>query len=133
MISDDHPMFATGLDHIGVNVSDYAKSKEFYTAALTPLLMTFPTHCGFGRGLKPDFWLAAADGNSRPICRGLHVAFSASSKEVVDAWYEAAIAAGATDNGKPGMRPQYHPSYYGAFVLDPDGNNIEAVTHSARA
>lgn len=126
------------IDHTGVSVSDYERSKAFYTAALAPigysLVMEVPREhtggvgvAGFGEGGKPDFWLAEGTPN-RPA---VHVAFRASSRALVDAFYAAAIAAGGKDNGKPGIRAHYHPNYYGAFVLDPDGHNIEVVCHSS--
>lgn len=124
------------IDHIGFSVSDFARSKAFYETALAPLgyglLMEVTPemtgahgHAGFGRDGKPDFWI----GSAAPLAGCLHVAFTAPSRAVVDAFYAAAIAAGARDNGAPGLRPHYHPNYYGAFVLDPDGHNIEAVCH----
>lgn len=124
------------LDHIGLEVSDFGRSKAFYEAALEPLgirlLMEFERNAGFGKeteyGPKPFFWVDAHD---RPAAAGTHVAFGVRSPEQVDAFHAAALAAGATDNGAPGLRPQYHPGYYGAFVFDPDGNNIEAVCHRA--
>lgn len=125
------------IDHVGYAVSDFARSKAFFTATLAPLgyalfreltpEMTGGTsHAGFGAD-HPDFWI----GTGRPPVTGLHLAFRAHSRATVDAFYKAALAAGGTDNGAPGLRPQYHPAYYGAFVLDPDGNNIEAVCHDA--
>lgn len=123
------------IDHIGFPVSDLARSRAFYEAALAPLgyrvLRTVSAadtgaeaHVGFGVE-KPDFWLST--GRAGPL--RLHVAFAAADRAGVDAFYAAAIAAGAGDNGAPGLRPHYHPNYYGAFVLDPDGHNIEAVCH----
>ncbi len=123
------------IDHLGISVSDYARSKAFYDAALAPvgalMIMTVPTEHtggvkvgGYGRD-RPVFWLHGA-GEPGP---GRHIAFSADSRADVDAFHSAAIAAGGRDNGAPGLRPHYHPDYYGAFVLDPDGNNIEAVCH----
>jgi catechol 2,3-dioxygenase-like lactoylglutathione lyase family enzyme len=116
------------IDHISLRVRDFNKSKAFYAAALAPLgytvIMEFPGVAGMGEGGKPDFWLGP--GEAGP---STHIAFAAASREVVDAFYKAAIEAGGKDNGAPGLRPMYHPSYYGAFVLDPDGNNIEAVCH----
>ncbi len=124
------------IDHTGVAVSDFAKSKQFYNLALAAIgyapLAEFPASVtghgdvvGYGENQKPDFWIHSGIANKPPI----HVAFRVNSREVVDAFYEAAIAAGGTDNGKPGLRPHYHPNYYGAFVRDPDGHNIEAVFH----
>ena len=131
------------IDHTGVVVSDFATSKAFYSTALgaigLSLLMEFPASvtgntdvAGFGapeslaQGLSPEFWLARGTPGSCP----LHVAFRVSSHALVDAFHKAALAAGGRDNGAPGLRPQYHPTYYGAFVLDPDGHNIEAVCHT---
>lgn len=119
------------LDHMGFAVADYARSKAFYEKALAPLgfaLLIEPMGqaAGFGKDGKPSFWIEA---QGRPVQGRLHVAFVAKNRELVDAFYAAAIAAGATDNGAPGVRDVYHPNYYGAYVLDPDGNNIEAVCH----
>ena len=119
------------LDHIGFNVSDFARSRAFYTAALQPLgikvQMEFPdgggTAAGLGRS-KPEFWFATGAPTS-PI----HIAFAAATRAEVDEFYAAAIAAGGRDNGPPGLRPHYHPNYYAAFIFDPDGHNIEAVCH----
>jgi catechol 2,3-dioxygenase-like lactoylglutathione lyase family enzyme len=124
------------IDHTGVTVREFAKSREFYARALAPLgyvpLMAFPEQAGqhggfagFGVPPKPDFWIAGGTPNLPPV----HVAFRAASRAVVDAFHAAAIAAGGRDNGPPGLRPHYHANYYGAFVLDPDGHNIEAVCH----
>ena len=125
------------IDHIGYPVSDFAKSRAFYEAALAPLGITVVmevteemtgghgAHLGMGRDGNPFFWI----GSGKPASTGVHVAFSASDQATVDAFYQAALAAGGRDNGAPGPRPDYHPGYYGAFVLDPDGNNIEAVNH----
>jgi catechol 2,3-dioxygenase-like lactoylglutathione lyase family enzyme len=115
--------------HIGVTVSDFEKSKAFYIRALEPLgirvLMEGRGWAGMGRGDKPEFWFGPGVNNAGPV----HVAFAAENRERVRAFYAAAIAAGGRDNGPPGPRPLYHPGYYGAFVLDPDGHNIEAVCH----
>ena len=120
------------LDHVGLDVSDFEASKRFYELALAPLgfepLMEFGTFAGFGRDGKPEFWI----GTRGQPQSGVHVAFSSPDRESVDRFHEAALAAGGTDNGAPGERPQYHPGYYGAYVLDPDGNNVEAVCHSAQ-
>lgn len=117
------------IDHISLLVSNLDASKRFYEAALAPLgyavLMQFPGVVGLGVAPEADFWL----GERSPADGGRHVAFRARSRAEVDAFHAAALAAGAKDNGAPGLRPQYHANYYGAFVLDPDGNNIEAVCH----
>jgi catechol 2,3-dioxygenase-like lactoylglutathione lyase family enzyme len=119
------------LDHLGFSVSDYERSKAFYAKALAPLGLTLLMEpaaeaAGFGEGGKPFFWIETR----RPAGHGaIHVAFAAESRETVDAFHAAALEAGGTDNGAPGVREIYHPSYYGAYVLDPDGNNIEAVCH----
>jgi catechol 2,3-dioxygenase-like lactoylglutathione lyase family enzyme len=120
------------IDHTGVAVSDYDKSRAFYVKALAPigytLLMELTEHpvAGFGEAPKPDFWISKGAPNVPP----LHVAFRSDSRAAVDAFYRAALAAGGRDNGAPGLRPHYHPDYYGAFVLDPDGHNIEVVCHA---
>ncbi|MBN9429021.1 MAG: VOC family protein [Burkholderiales bacterium] len=125
------------IDHIGITVSDFARSKAFYTQALSAigyaLLLELPASvtghtdfAGFGEPPKPDFWI----GGGKPNQPSVHVAFRVQSRALVDAFYQAALAAGGRDNGAPGLRPHYHPDYYGAFVLDPDGHNIEAVCHS---
>lgn len=117
------------IDHIAVAVRDYARSKEFYREALAPLqielVMEFGQAAGFGRESKPVFWIGAQPEHPRPV----HVAFAARNRAAVRDFYQAALKAGGKDNGAPGMREIYHPNYYGAFVLDPDGNNIEAVCH----
>lgn len=124
-------------------IRDYAVSKAFYLRALAPLgvdlVMEFGTVGGFGRDGKPELWLGsiagdrrAAAGETSHAARAIapvHVAIAARSRDEVDAFYRAAIAAGGRDNGAPGPRPQYHAGYYGAFVLDPDGHNLEAVIH----
>ncbi len=117
------------IDHISINVSDVVKSRAFYEQALKPLgyevIADFGHVIGLGAGGKPDFWIGDRDRPGTPI----HVAFASPDRETVDAFYEAALAAGGKDNGPPGLRVHYHPSYYGAFVRDPDGNNVEAVCH----
>jgi catechol 2,3-dioxygenase-like lactoylglutathione lyase family enzyme len=121
------------LNHITLRVSDLEKSKGFFTALLKPLgyrlLVEETEYAGYGvedvEG-KRDFWIGAGDGNQRPHSFSC-LAFSASSKEMVDEFYQAGLKAGGQDNGPPGYRTQYHPGYYAAFVLDPDGHNIEAV------
>ena len=119
------------VDHVGFTVTDYERSKAFYEKALAPLgltlLMEFSgAAAGFGRSGRPSFFLEAY---GEPVRGRLHIALRAESREQVDAFYAAAIAAGGTDNGAPGIRAIYHPDYYGGYVLDPDGNNIEAVCH----
>jgi catechol 2,3-dioxygenase-like lactoylglutathione lyase family enzyme len=119
------------LDHVGLDVSDYGASTAFYEAALAPLGMRLmmepaPDIGGFGDDF-PFFWIAA---RGRGPDSGTHVAFKTDDRATVDAFHEAALAAGGRDNGGPGVREIYHPHYYGAFVLDPDGNNIEAVCHA---
>jgi catechol 2,3-dioxygenase-like lactoylglutathione lyase family enzyme len=118
------------LDHVGLDVRDYAASKEFYEQALAPLGMKLmmepvPNVGGFGDDF-PFFWIGS---RSRGPDSGTHVAFTTEDRATVEAFHEAALAAGGTDNGGPGIREIYHPTYYAAFVLDPDGNNIEAVCH----
>ena len=119
-----------GLDHVGLDVSDYAASRAFYEQALAPLgielmMEPAPEIGGFGADF-PFFWIAR---RQRGPDSGVHVAFRVDDRATVDAFHEAALAAGGTDNGGPGVRELYHPSYYGAFVLDLDGNNVEAVCH----
>jgi catechol 2,3-dioxygenase-like lactoylglutathione lyase family enzyme len=117
------------LDHVSVGVSDFPRSKAFYDAALAPLglkvLMGGEGFAGYGDD-RPFFWIG---GGRDAIRTGTHIAFSAESRALVEAFYKAAIAAGGRDNGGPGLRAHYHPTYYGAFVLDPDGHNVEAVCH----
>ncbi len=117
------------LDHVGVPVSDFERSKRFYAQALSSLgyeLIMEPSAstAGFGRRGKPDFWISQGQTG-----QAFHIAFAADDGATVDAFYGAAMAAGGRDNGGPGLRPHYHANYYGAFVLDPDGNNIEVVCH----
>lgn len=117
------------LDHVGFPVADFGRSKRFFEEALSPLgyelLMVYDdSAAGFGRAGKPDFWIARGAAGA-----AVHVAFTSPDRATVDAFHDAAVAAGGRDNGRPGLRPEYHPTYYGAFVLDPDGNNIEAVCH----
>jgi len=118
------------IDHTGLGVADIGQSKAFYRAALTPLgyqlLMEWEQYAAFGVPPKPDFWIGAGKPNEPRI----HVAFRADTRAQVDAFYKAALAAGGRDNGAPGLRPHYHASYYGAFVLDPDGHNVEVVCHT---
>lgn len=131
------------MDHVGITVSDFGRSMAFYRAALEPLgisvqmevtpEMTGGTdrHAGFGTEGKPFFWIGT--GGHAGGAAGVHIAFAAANRAEVDAFYAAAMAAGGTDNGAPGLRPHYHAHYYGAFVLDPDGGNIEAVCHTPPA
>jgi len=119
------------LDHLGLDVTDYERSKAFYEKALAPLgikliMEPIPGVGGFGDAGKPYFWIGD---RGRTAQSGVHVAFETESRELVDAFHAAAMEAGASDNGGPGKREIYHPDYYGAFVLDPDGNNVEAVCH----
>ena len=124
------------LDHIGFAVSDFARAKAFYIRALAPLGIGILAEVtaeqtgkaagvGFGSDGKAYFWFGDGSGIG-----GAHIAFAASTRAAVDAFYREALAAGGKDNGAPGLRPQYHPDYYGAFVFDPDGHNIEAVCHA---
>lgn len=120
---------AASLDHVTLKVADFPRASAFYDAALAPLGLTRifgddSTFAGYGAG-RPFFWIGC-DGSTGYA----HVAFAVPDRQSVDAFYAAALAAGARDNGPPGVRSHYHPTYYGAFVLDPDGNNIEAVCHA---
>lgn len=125
------------IDHTGYGVSDFERSKQFYNAALGAigyaLIYEFPASvtghtdvAGYGEDGKPDFWISRGEPNKPP----LHIAFRVGDRATVDAFYRAAIAAGGQDNGAPGVRAHYHPNYYGAFVRDPDGHNVEAVCHA---
>jgi len=116
------------IDHLTLTVRDLDRARSFLTAALAPLgyglQMEFPGALGFGAPRKPALWVRAG-----PIPSAMHLAFVAPDRGAVDRFHAAAVAAGGTDNGGPGLRPEYHAHYYGAFVLDADGNNLEAVTH----
>jgi catechol 2,3-dioxygenase-like lactoylglutathione lyase family enzyme len=116
------------LDHISLGVRDVDSAKKFYGGALKPLgyavIMEFPDAVGLGVEGKPDLWLVKREPGAIT-----HVAFACRDRATVDAFYEAALAAGGKDNGKPGVRADYHPNYYGAFVFDADGHNVEAVCH----
>jgi catechol 2,3-dioxygenase-like lactoylglutathione lyase family enzyme len=125
------------IDHIGIGARDFDASKRFYDAALAPLgigimMEVTPEQTGgfhgvgYGAQGKPFFWVS----NDSQRGAGMHIAFTAPDRASVDAFYKAAMAAGGTDHGAPGLRPHYHPNYYGAFVLDPDGINVEAVCHA---
>ena len=119
------------FDHVGLNVRDYGASRAFYEQALAPLgyrvVMAFDEWKAAGLGMddKPEFWISQRE----PYGTGTHVAFTCSDRATVDAFHDAALDAGGIDNGAPGPREQYHPTYYAAFVHDPDGNNVEAVCH----
>ena len=121
------------IDHLKLHVRDVERSRAFYEAALAPLgyrVMLEPALGVVGMGAEmPDFWLALD-----PEAAGFaHVAFRVDTTDLVDSFHAAALDAGGRDNGAPGLRPQYHPAYYGGFVLDPDGNNVEAVCHHGGA
>jgi len=121
------------VDHIGFAVADYERSKAFYARALEPLGVTLVMEFGgaaaaFGKSGRPSFFV---EGHGEPVRGRLHIALRAETRAQVDAFHAAALEAGGTDNGAPGVRAAYHPDYYGAYVLDPDGNNIEAVCHDA--
>lgn len=118
------------LDHVSLHVSDYIKSKDFYIKALEPLgyklMMEYPNVGGFGIAGKADFWIS-----QKEDARATHIAFMAESRPQVDEFYKNALALGGKDNGAPGIRTDYSPTYYAAFVIDPDGNNIEVVCHQS--
>jgi hypothetical protein len=128
------------IDHLGISVRNHAESKAFYLAALAPLgigvVMAVSKeesgapsdYSGFGSNGKPYFWIG--EGNAPAGASGMHLAFVAQTRKQVDDFYRAAIAAGAKDNGAPGIRAHYHPNYYGAFVIDLNGVNLEAVCHT---
>lgn len=117
------------FDHLGFGVSNVAEAKAFFLTALEPLgvavLREEPYGVGLGRNGKPSLWLHET--KSKPV--PMHVAFTAGSRQEVDSFYRAALAAGGRENGAPGLRPEYHAHYYGAFVIGPDGHNVEAVCH----
>jgi catechol 2,3-dioxygenase-like lactoylglutathione lyase family enzyme len=117
------------LDHLAIGVRDLAASRAFYEAALAPLgfavVMERDDRVAFGPTQRPIFFVV-----DREPAEGIHIAFQARDRDHVDAFHAAGVQAGGRDNGAPGMRPQYHPHYYGGFVLDPDGNNAEAVCHT---
>lgn len=117
------------IDHIMLSVSDYEKSKQFYSAALSPLAITqtmeYQGWSAFGKDGRAAFWF----GKGETVQQPMHIAFVADNRKQVDQFYQAALEAGGKDNGEPGLREHYHPNYYGAFIIDPDGHNIEAVCH----
>jgi catechol 2,3-dioxygenase-like lactoylglutathione lyase family enzyme len=124
------------IHHVDISVADLSRSRAFYTQTLAPLglaiVMEFTSHSGheltgFGTPPDPEFWIRGGG----PMDKRVHVAFLAPSRAAVDAFHEAGISAGGRDNGAPGLRPRYAENYYAAFVLDPDGHNIEAVFRSA--
>jgi catechol 2,3-dioxygenase-like lactoylglutathione lyase family enzyme len=129
------------IDHIGFAVRDIGRARAFYQKALAPLGIAAlvditpeqsgsGAHVGFGAAGKAFFWIDAGEAPGRGPGRGMHVAFAAPDRATVDAFYHAALLAGGADNGGPGLRPYYHPNYYGGFVLDLDGHNIEAVCYA---
>ena len=122
------------LDHVTIGVRDIERSKKFYDRALLPLGITRlygegERFAGYGIRPKAFFWIGMRETSQT----GAHIAFSTNHRAIVDRFYEEAVAAGGRDNGPPGIRPNYHVNYYGAFVLDPDGHNIEAVCHLSPA
>ena len=121
------------IDHIGLAVSNYDRSKEFFCRALAPLgielVMEVQGWAGLGKAGKPELWFGVDAQAHSPM----HIAFIAESRDQVRAFHAAALAAGGTDNGPPGIREVYHPNYYGAFVIGPDGHNVEAVCHRPEA
>ncbi|GAB3027510.1 glyoxalase [Mycobacterium bourgelatii] len=124
------------IDHIGINCADYPKSQEFYDTVLGVLgysrQLDFGVAIGYGRDGKPDFWIAdAAAGDAQGPNREVHIAFQAADEAAVRAFYDAAVGLGAESLHAPRLWPEYHPGYFGAFVRDPDGNNVEAVWHGA--
>lgn len=121
------------FDHVGFGVTDYAASKAFFLKALQPLGVTIamegPHGIGLGLNGKPALWMFQSD--EKPA--HLHIAFTAQTRQQVDEFYRAALEAGGKDNGAPGLRPHYHATYYAAFVIGPDGHNVEAVCHKPEA
>jgi catechol 2,3-dioxygenase-like lactoylglutathione lyase family enzyme len=118
------------IDHVTIGVTDLERATAFYDAALGPLGIKrlfgeADIFAGYGADDIAFFWI----GQRPTVASGAHIAFTARDRATVDRFHEAALAAGGQDNGKPGLRPHYHDAYYGAFVLDPDGHNIEAVCH----
>jgi catechol 2,3-dioxygenase-like lactoylglutathione lyase family enzyme len=124
------------IDHFGINCTDWAKSKEFYDSVLGVLgysrQLDYQVAIGYGSEGKPDFWIAdASAGDAGGPNREIHVAFHAADADAVQAFYDAALGLGAESLHAPRLWPEYHPGYFGAFVRDPDGNNVEAVFHGA--
>jgi len=129
------------IDHMGISPAEIETARRFYDAALAPLGIAVVMEVrpeqtggyhgiGYGKGAKPFFWLSADSRHaspSGPPGSGIHIAFEAENRAAVDAFHAAALAQGGRDNGQPGLRPHYHPAYYAAFVIDPDGVNVEAV------
>jgi catechol 2,3-dioxygenase-like lactoylglutathione lyase family enzyme len=119
------------IDHVSVRVSDFSRLLAFYRDALAPIgyqvIMEYPGAVGLGADGKPDLWLMQTDQPVNPT----HVALGTAARQPIDAFYAAGLAAGGTDNGAPGLRVDYHPTYYAAYVKDPEGNNIEVVCHAA--
>ncbi|WP_349958290.1 VOC family protein [Rhizobium sp. ZPR3] len=118
------------LDHVTIGVRDFERSKIFYDTILRAigierLYAEGESFAGYGIGQKAFFWIGQRDA----LQTGTHIAFAASNRKIVDEFHRVGIIAGGTDNGAPGLRPHYHQNYYGAFILDPDGHNIEAVCH----
>lgn len=129
------------IDHVSVGVTDMQRSKAFYDAALAPLGITalWPVEIdgevvgvGYGSAGLPTFWIGRpVNGQPASMGNGVHIAFTANTRAAVDAFFVAAVGRGGVEDGPPGLRPHYHPTYYGAFVHDPDGNKIEACSHGA--
>lgn len=129
------------IDHVSVGVTNMRRSKAFYDAALAPLGLApvYPVEVGgqlvgvgYGEAGKPSFWIQLPiNGQAATMGNGVHIAFHAEHRAAVDAFYLAAMDHGGIEDGKPGLRSEYHPDYYGAFVRDPDGNKIEACSHGA--
>jgi catechol 2,3-dioxygenase-like lactoylglutathione lyase family enzyme len=122
------------LAHVSLGVRNFARSRAFYDACLKPLgyarVYDLPDACGYGLPEEPRFWIGAERG-AKPA-KGSHIAFAAPDRRSVRAFHRAALEGGGADNGKPGLRPHYHPDYYAAFVIDPDGHRIEALTFSRK-
>jgi catechol 2,3-dioxygenase-like lactoylglutathione lyase family enzyme len=123
----------TVFDHLGIGATDVQSSRDFFLKALAPLGVAVCMEGDYGVGMgcegKPSLWLSAHYAKPAPM----HIAFTATDRKAVDDFYAAAVAAGGKDNGPPGLRPHYHPDYYAAFVIGPDGHNVEAVCHNPEA